>query len=176
MHGVVSDFTSIYVTVCYTFHYHLPVTFIANMITSRLVHKIVTRSGAAFNLILDRVMPIIDSETKNWDEPAHMKELTLLHVLTEETRQSRDYWDPKTLTQSMLGLLLGASHQPWVNLHVFLYRLCQSLEWQDILREEIFAAQETGPLDYEKLSQLPLLDSFMRETARIVSLDRSMFL
>lgn len=117
-------------------------------------------------------MPIIDSETKNWAEPTGLKELTLLHILTQETQRNRDYWDPKTLAQSMLGLLLAASHQPWVNLHVFLYRLCTSVEWQDTLREEIYAAQATGPLDYDKLTQLSLLDSFMRETARLISLDK----
>ena len=72
-----------------------------------------------------------------------------------------------------MGLLLAASHQPWVNLYIFLYRLCQSPEWQDILRDEIRTTQTTTqPLDYQHLDQLPLLDSFMRETARLVSLDK----
>ncbi|PYI08311.1 putative cytochrome P450 [Aspergillus sclerotiicarbonarius CBS 121057] len=141
-------------------------------VMSPLVHAIVTRRGAAMKLILSRIMPIIDSETKNWTEPAGLKELTLLHVFTKETQATRDYWTPETLTQALMGLLLAASHQPWVNLHIFLYRLCANPEWQDILREEIREAQTNQPFDYHRLSQLPLLDSFMRETARLVSLDK----
>ncbi|RAK98108.1 cytochrome P450 [Aspergillus ibericus CBS 121593] len=124
-------------------------------VISPLIHTIVTRRGAAMKLILNLFMPIIDSETKNWTEPAGLKELTLLDIFTKETQATRDYWSPETLTQALMGLLLAASHQPW-----------------EILHEEIRTAQETQPLDYQRLTQLPLLDSFMRETARLVLLDK----
>ncbi|PWY93005.1 putative cytochrome P450 [Aspergillus sclerotioniger CBS 115572] len=141
-------------------------------VMSPLIHSIVTRHDAAMKLILRRLIPVIDSETKNWSEPAGLKELTLLDIFTKETHPTRDYWTPETLIQALMGLLLAASHQPWVNLYIFLYRLCENPEWQDILREEIRAAKTTQPLDYHRLDQLPLLDSFMRETARLVSLDK----
>ncbi|PWY82042.1 putative cytochrome P450 [Aspergillus heteromorphus CBS 117.55] len=134
-----------------------------------LVNALITHRGAAMKLILNRITPVIDSETTNWTEPTGLKELTLLDIFIKETQSTRDYWTAETLTRALMGLLLAASHQPWVNLYIFIYRLCASPEWQDILREEIAAAQ---PLDYDRLDHLPLLDSFMRETARLVSLDK----
>jgi cytochrome P450 len=71
--------------------------------------------------------------------------------------------------QNLLGLWFAASHQPWVNLNFILQEVCARQEWQEALREEIEAH---GPLDsYQKLDDLPLLDSFMKETVRFTPLD-----
>jgi cytochrome P450 len=82
---------------------------------------------------------------------------------------NRDYWQPANLAQALMGIWFAASHQPWVNLHVMLLSLCAYPEWQSILRDEL--AEKQGLQNYHQLEQLPLLDSFMRETARLKSLD-----
>lgn len=81
----------------------------------------------------------------------------------------RSYWTPERLSQSILGLWLAASHQPWVNLHAILVELCLRPEWQDLLRDEALQNQRNLA---RNMNELPLLDSFMRETARVNSLDR----
>lgn len=82
--------------------------------------------------------------------------------------ESSDYWDPELLSQSLLGIWFAASHQPWMNLDFIMLELCTRPEWQTRLREEL---QQNGPLDYNTLEHLPLLDSFIKETVRLNPLD-----
>jgi ABC-type transport system involved in cytochrome bd biosynthesis fused ATPase/permease subunit len=89
--------------------------------------------------------------------------------MMELSEPNRDYWQPAVLAQALMGIWFAASHQPWVNLHVMLLALCAYPEWQSILREEL--AEKQGLQNYHQLEQLPLMDSFMRETARLKSLD-----
>jgi hypothetical protein len=52
-----------------------------------------------------------------------------------------------------------------------MYELCIRPEWQPILRDEVMEHGALG--DFTKLNQLPLLDGFLRETARLNSVDKS---
>jgi hypothetical protein len=79
-----------------------------------------------------------------------------------------DYWCPELLSQSLLGIWFAASHQPWMNLHFIILEICARKEWQALLQQEI---EKQLPLTYEKLEQLPLLDSFIKETVRLHPLD-----
>lgn len=85
-----------------------------------------------------------------------------------ELTEGNDYWTPEILSQSLLGIWFAASHQPWMNLDFMLLELCARPEWQSILRNEI---GDYGAQSYESLEQLPLLDSFMKETIRMNPLD-----
>lgn len=93
-----------------------------------------------------------------------------MHNMTELTDAS-DYWNPELLSQSLLGIWFAASHQPWMNLHFVILELCARPEWQDDLRQEI---SQHAPLNYRSLEQLPLLDSFVKETVRLNPLDTRM--
>ncbi|KAK7696719.1 hypothetical protein SLS64_014285 [Diaporthe eres] len=90
-----------------------------------------------------------------------------MHNMTELADTS-DYWDPELLSQSLLGIWFAASHQPWMNLHFIILELCARKEWQTSLRQEL---EQHLPLDYETLENLPLLDSFIKETVRLNPLD-----
>ncbi|EED20038.1 cytochrome P450, putative [Talaromyces stipitatus ATCC 10500] len=135
-----------------------------------LVHNIMTRGGREMRKIQSYLMPIIDQGVDSWDEAKGIKESTVFYDLIEQSHPNRDYWTPFTLSQSILGLWLAASHQPWVNLYHILYELCIRPEWQQIIREEVM--QHGALNDFTKLNQLSLLDGFMRETARLNSLDK----
>ncbi|KAL4976056.1 cytochrome P450 [Aspergillus desertorum] len=135
-----------------------------------LVHAIITRRGKAMHLIQDTLTDLMASHFENWSEPPETKKLTLLYHLFELSEPKRSYWTPETLSQSVLGLWLAASHQPWVNLHAILLELCVRPEWQDALCKE--AHEHQGDLA-SRIDQLPLLDSFMRETVRFNSLDKA---
>lgn len=97
-------------------------------------------------------------------------QLTILHNMTELTETS-DYWNPELLSQSLLGIWFAASHQPWMNLHFIILELCARKEGQISLRQEL---KQHLPLNYETLEQLPLLDSFIKETVRLNPLDTRM--
>ncbi|KAL4770178.1 cytochrome P450 [Aspergillus nidulans var. acristatus] len=136
---------------------------------SSLVHTIITRRGKAMHQIQDTLIDLLAARLETWDETPETKKLTLLYHLFELSEPNRDYWTPETLSQSILGLWLAASHQPWVNLHAILLELCARPEWQDVLCKEALEHQDDLA---SKIDQLPLLDSFMRETARFNSLDK----
>lgn len=56
------------------------------------------------------------------------------------------------------------------NLHFVFLELCARPEYVQQLRDEI---GDQGPLDYTKMSELPLLDSFIKEAVRLNPLDKS---
>lgn len=87
--------------------------------------------------------------------------------MTEMTEDS-NYWNPEMISQSLLGIWFAASHQPWMNMHFVILELCAREKWQSLLRQEL---QKHAPLDYDTLEQLPLLDSFIKETIRLNPLD-----
>lgn len=95
------------------------------------------------------------------------------------------------LTQAIAGIWFAGSHQPWIvsqpptttlptthqptnrliqNLHFVFLELCSRPTYADLIRREI-AAQPS--LDVATLSQLPLLDSFIKECLRLNPLDES---
>lgn len=55
-----------------------------------------------------------------------------------------------------------------MNLHFVMLELCARPEFQIALRQEM---NKNAPLDYRRLEQLPLLDSFIKETVRLHPLD-----
>lgn len=96
-----------------------------------------------------------------------MTQLSLVHNMTKLTEGS-EYWTPGVMAQALLGLRFAASHQPWMNLHFVLLELCARPEYAQLLRQKI---DNLAVLDYDKLENLPLLDSFIKETVRMNPLD-----
>ncbi|KAJ5929280.1 cytochrome P450 [Penicillium verhagenii] len=133
------------------------------------ITAVVTRKGQAMKQVEERVCPIIEKGVESWDDLSKV-EHTILYNMMEETKDNRSYWTPAAVCQAIMGLWLAASHQPWVNLYIFIYQLCAQPEWQDIVRDE-FRANGSG-LDFDSLENLPLLDSFMRESSRFHCLDK----
>lgn len=88
-------------------------------------------------------------------------------ILSEDS----SYWDGAAMkSQNLLGVWFAASHQPSINLYFILIELSARPDWQKILRQELKNSGQT--LDYRTLDNLPLLDSFMKETVRMNPLDR----
>ena len=56
------------------------------------------------------------------------------------------------------------------NLHFVFLELCSRPEYVKLIREEI---GNQGALDYNGLSKLPILDSFIKESVRVNPLDKS---
>lgn len=88
-----------------------------------------------------------------------------------ELTDTSTYWNPELLSQSLLGIWFAAAHQPWMNLHFTLLELCARAESQLALLQEL---EQHAPLDYQRLEQLPFLDSFIKETVRLNPLDTCM--
>ena len=66
----------------------------------------------------------------------------------------------------MMSLVLSLTQ----NLHFIVLELCARPEYVQLLRQEIRSQEE---LDYESISSLPILDSFIKESVRLNPLDLS---
>lgn len=90
-----------------------------------------------------------------------------------ELTEGSDYWQgPEHLAQSLLGIWFAAAHQPWMNLDFIMLTLGSRPDIQEALREEIGDIEE---LDYDRLRNLKLLDSFVKEVVRLHPLDTSKY-
>ncbi|KAL9074039.1 MAG: hypothetical protein Q9157_004529 [Trypethelium eluteriae] len=132
------------------------------------VYKLVTRDGQALHTLFRHMSPIIQSAGDSWDEKEPFKSITLLYNMIKLSEGST-YWTPDVLMQAVVGIWFAASHQPWVNLHCVFLELCERPEYIGILREELASS---GDLNYKTLTELPILDSFAKESARLNPLDR----
>jgi cytochrome P450 len=80
-----------------------------------------------------------------------------------------EYWNgPEHLAQTLLGVWFAAAHQPWMNLDSIMLQLCRRPDIQEALREEMDNLED---LTHDKLMELPLLDSCIKETVRLHPLD-----
>ncbi|KAI0186876.1 cytochrome P450 [Xylaria flabelliformis] len=134
---------------------------------SPFIHAIVTKRGASMRTIQGRLFEHLNSDHSTWKEPEVTKQLTILYNIAELTKSS-DYWNPTLVSQSLLGIWFAASHQPWMNLHFIILEISMRKDWQTAIRQEL---EQSFPLDYKHLEQLPLLDSFIKETVRFNPLD-----
>jgi len=103
-----------------------------------------------------------------------------------EASADSKYWTHTLIIQAVLGIWFAASHQPWIvreplqlqetelihvqNLHFVFLELCARPEHVEMIHQEIKVA---GTLDYEGINQLPILDSFIKESVRLNPLDKS---
>ncbi|KAI0410100.1 cytochrome P450 [Xylaria palmicola] len=137
-------------------------------ILSPFIHAIITKRGKAMHIIQNRLLGHLNTHHSKWIEPENTKQLTILYNMTDVAETS-DYWNPSLLAQSLLGIWFAASHQPWMNLHFIILEMCVRKECQAAIRREL---GQSMPLDYKRLEQLPLLDSFIKETVRLNPLDK----
>lgn len=81
--------------------------------------------------------------------------------------------DPKRLSRQTLGLLFATAHQMPMMTAFTLHNLAVYPKVMDAIREEIAATSQ--PLFDQPGDTAPLLDSVMRETARVYPLASSMY-
>jgi hypothetical protein len=161
----------------------------------------ITRQGQAMHALTNRLVPIMRQDNAVWNENPDIRKVcnpkmpllvltnTTIHQLTllqtmVDSSAGGDYWTPEILTQSLMGIWLAASFQPWVvslqastslyigvnhlqNLHFIILTLCERPEYIDMLRTELDQEDLSG----EEFEKLPLLDSFIKEVFRTRPLD-----
>lgn len=81
--------------------------------------------------------------------------------------------DPKRLSRQTLGLLFASVHQMSMMAAFTLHNLAVYPKVMDAIRKEIAATSQ--PLFDQPGDTAPLLDSVMRETARVYPLASSMY-
>ena len=88
-----------------------------------------------------------------------------------EASKDSNFWTPFAVAQALLGIWFAASHQPWINLHFMFLELCTRREYVELIRSEI--EDRKGCLNHDAICQLPILDSFIKESVRLNPLDKS---
>ncbi|KAH5296212.1 hypothetical protein HBI12_213850 [Parastagonospora nodorum] len=132
------------------------------------VHNFITKRGQAQEIIIKKLTDIMGSGRDMWDEPSPLKELTFAWNHASLCLDS-EYWNgPEHQAQSLLGMWFAAAHQPWMNIDFIMLHLCRRPDIQEALIEEIGSLED---LTYDRLMELPLLDSFIKETVRLHPLD-----
>ncbi|EAT76903.1 hypothetical protein SNOG_15808 [Parastagonospora nodorum SN15] len=132
------------------------------------VHNFITKRGQAQEVIIKKLTDIMGSGRDMWDEPSPLKELTFAWNHASLCLDS-EYWNgPEHQAQSLLGMWFAAAHQPWMNIDFIMLHLCRRPDIQEALIEEIGSLED---LTYDRLMELPLLDSFIKETVRLHPLD-----
>lgn len=135
----------------------------------RSTYNLITKRGRSLDVLLSRLLKAVAPDQDAWGEDDHLKSITLLHNMAEASEES-SYWTPIAVIQALLGIWFAASHQPWINLHFVFLELCGRPEYIELIRSEICAAKDR--LDHETICQLPILDSFIKESVRLNPLDK----
>ena len=133
-------------------------------VLSPLVASLVTRGHRASKLMLSRLLPMIEARIvqENDDGIATPREYVDYVVkLYPDHTSDRAY----KIAQQTLALWFAGVHQPAIALFYATIDLCTYPEYIPMLREEIQSSLRAGPcLD---INNLPILDSFLKESARM---------
>ncbi|KAL8719998.1 MAG: hypothetical protein Q9225_003068 [Loekoesia sp. 1 TL-2023] len=132
-----------------------------------LLHSFLSKNGRALHFIFTRLKREIRRIREATEKPSELEKVTLLYNLVASS-VDLEYWTPDRLIQAVVGIWFAASHQPWINLHFVILELCRRPEYKDLLRQEI---DSQDSMDYQAVSNLPILDSFIKESVRLNPLD-----
>ena len=127
--------------------------------------RILMRQHQASKVLVDRLTPVIEDrleQKKSNHNYLHVKHLDFIQFLIN-TNTQRDHWSSEKIVQVILGIWFASVHQPALSLVYALDDICNYPEYVEPLRKEIENSDNTrGDLD-----SLPLLDSFLKESARL---------
>ncbi|KAI9709132.1 MAG: hypothetical protein M1820_003578 [Bogoriella megaspora] len=145
---------------------------IAPSFMKKYVYSFVTHDGRATKTLFNYLHQALASKDQS-DEVSkdELEQLTMFSNMLKASKEST-YWSPSLLIQATLGIWFAASHQPWMNLHFIFLELCARPEYIEVLRAELADAALSEKMDYERLMQLPILDSFIKVSVRLNPLDK----
>ncbi|MCJ1454854.1 hypothetical protein MMC28_005207 [Mycoblastus sanguinarius] len=135
----------------------------------RFTYNLITKRGRSLDVLLSRLLKSVAPNQGAWREEDSLKSITLLHNMMEASEDS-SYWTPIAVAQAIIGIWFAASHQPWINLHFVFLELCARPEYIELIRSEIEGIDDH--VDHETICQLPVLDSFIKESVRLNPLDK----
>ncbi|KAI4098829.1 MAG: hypothetical protein L6R37_006283 [Teloschistes peruensis] len=129
------------------------------------VISVITRNHRALNTMLRYLEPLIErGNTRTYPESVGEEEpLDVVQCIIDAIRKD-DGWDARKVLGEALALWFGSVHQLAMRFVYALYDICEHPECIGPMREEI---EQFGDGWVSSLDKLPLLDSFLRESARL---------
>ena len=134
-------------------------------IIAPVVAPILMRQHRASKVLVEYLTPVVKLRLKQSqsDHPfPGPKPLDCIQFFVDANLQ-KDTWSAHKLIQVILGIWFAALHQPALSLTYALDDLCNYPQYIELLRDEL----KTCNVTEEKLESLPLLDSFLKESARL---------
>lgn len=129
------------------------------------IAPILMRQHRASKVLVEHLTPVIEQrlhQNRPNDDLPGEKPVDCIQFFIDANLK-KDIWSAHKLTQVLLGIWFAALHQPALSLTYALDDLCNHPEYVEPLRTELEACDTTG----DDLENLPLLDSFLKESARL---------
>ena len=125
--------------------------------------------------LIDRIKPIIARRMKeskavheNAKSPEYDAVRTLLELLAQFPLDDKAAQDPlHTLSHEILQLLWAAGQSPAISITAVLFELLEKQEYLPVLQCEAEEAVAKCGWTHQALNELPIMDSFIRETHRV---------
>jgi len=128
---------------------------------------ILMRNSRGSRVLVEHLVPMIRNrlETRLCPDGSARKPLDCVQWIID-TNPRKEPWSPEKIVQVVLGLWFASVHQLAISLVYALDDLCEYGGYIEPLRAEIqhHSKQGESTIDFD---QLPLLDSFLKESARL---------
>ncbi|KAI9879025.1 MAG: hypothetical protein M1830_009824 [Pleopsidium flavum] len=135
-------------------------------ILAPLVTTILTSNGRALKALIGYLFPLVEERLAKrafWEANPHCRPLDCVQWIIDSSPR-KDPWTAEKIVQETLALWFGSVHQMAMTFVYALYDLCNHPEYIAPLRAEM---DFVGTDWWMKLDQMTLLDSFMKESARM---------
>jgi cytochrome P450 len=143
--------------------------FIPTCLASFAAPRLMGRYEAS-RILVNRLTPLVEQRLRcaylaETDTDSSSKPLDCIQFFVDASmrKRSKESWSAQKIVQALLGVWFASVHQPSMSLVYALDDLCFHPEYIDLLRDEI----STGICEGRDLDSLPLLDSFLKESARL---------
>ncbi|MCJ1325647.1 ADP-ribosylation factor protein 3 [Thelotrema lepadinum] len=131
--------------------------------------RVLTRGYKNQEYLHQRLISIVEGlMTKHKDSNLDKKQNdteTIMQLIARSAKGKKAF-DPDKIVSVILCLWLGSIHQPVMGSIQLLYDLCRYPEYLDALQKEALANPE-GLQNLDLNADMPLLDSFLRESNRV---------
>ena len=129
-----------------------------------LVAPLLMGQHQASNILVRHLIPIVEERQrwKNSDAKSPNSPIDCIQFFVDASSR-KDAWSAQKIVQVLLGIWFASVHQPALSLVYALDDLCAYPEYAECLRQAIEDCNSHGG----DLDSLPLLDSFLKESARV---------
>ena len=134
-------------------------------ILAPLAAPFLMRQHQASKVLVAHLMPLVEErlrQSKLKDRDPQIKHNDCIQFFVDANTR-KDNWSPEKIVQVILGIWFASVHQPALSLVYALDDLCSYPEYVEHLRLEL----ENSSSLHSGLDSLPLLDSFLKESARL---------
>jgi cytochrome P450 len=145
------------------------IRFIPTCLASLVAPHLMGRYEAS-RVLVNRLTPLVEQRLRcaylaDADVNSPSKPLDCIQFFVDASmrKKSKEPWSAQKLVQALLGVWFASVHQPSMSLVYALDDLCFHPQYIDKLRDEI----STGMQEGRDIDSLPLLDSFLKESARL---------